>query len=334
VGDGAGASLRRAARTVLRFLPLGLLAVVLWREKPWAVRLSPDAPWAVTASILLNLAMFLPLKAVRWRVALTDPPPFRQVLAATIEGLLANAALGFGSGDVVRSARLRRVNGARLRRAESVAEDEDPASAPMSRQRGNFGADYAASWAERGAEVLALAVLVFVIGLVTDLGAVALALSGAAAAGYVALLGAGRFLVPRLGGWPRAQRALSSGLQASAPRRVAAMVGLSLLGWTSEIVMLVLFQHAFHIEPSLRTALLTLVGLNAAIVIPAVPGNFGTFEAGVATALVLCGAPRDVAVSYAVAYHLSHVLPVALIATAVFLYRSRRYRTTPARTST
>jgi len=75
------------------------------------------------------------------------------------------------------------------------------------------------------------------------------------------------------------------------------------------------------------------VGLNAAIVIPTLPGNFGTFEAGVATALILCGAPRDVAVSYAVTYHLSHVLPVAVVATALFLYRSRRYRTTPEQSS-
>jgi len=296
----------RRWKIALRCLPLCLLAVVLWREKPWAVEVSASAPWAVTASILLNLAVFLPLKAARWRVALIDPPPYRLVLAATIEGLLANAAIGFGSGDVVRAARLRRET--------------------------RFAADYAASWAERGAEVLALAILVFVIGLYTHLGPLALAPAGLAAVGYVALLGAGRFLVPRLGRWPRAQDALSSGLQASTPRRVIVMVGLSLLGWASEIVMLVLFQQAFHLEPSLRTALLTLVGLNAAIIIPAVPGNFGTFEAGVATALVLCGTPRDVALSYALTYHLSHVIPVALIATGVFAYRSRRDKATPART--
>lgn len=296
----------RRWKIALRCLPLCLLAVVLWREKPWAVEVSASAPWAVTASILLNLAVFLPLKAARWRVALIDPPPYRQVLAATIEGLLANAAIGFGSGDLVRAARLRRET--------------------------RFAADYAASWAERGAEVLALAILVFVIGLVTQLGPLALAPAGLAAVGYFALLGAGRFLVPRLGRWPRAQDALSSGLQASTPRRVTVMVGLSLLGWGSEIVMLVLFQQAFHLEPSLRTALLTLVGLNAAIIIPAVPGNFGTFEAGVATALVLCGTPRDVALSYALTYHLSHVIPVALIATAVFAYRSRRDKAAPART--
>jgi hypothetical protein len=194
--------------------------------------------------------------------------------------------------------------------------------------------DYGCTWAERGAEALALAVLVFVTALVTKLGRVALGISLLAMLGYAGLLTTGRYLVPRLQRWPRVQGALSSGLQASTPRRVTAMAALSLAGWSAEIVMLVLFQDAFHLVPSIRTALLTLVGINAAIAIPAVPGNFGTFEAGVTMALVMCGAPRDVAVSYALTYHLTHVIPVAVLATAVYLSRSRRYRTTPARTST
>ena len=316
-------------RLVLRSAPLALLAVVLWREKPWTVHLSASAPWAVAATILLNLAVYLPLKAARWQVVLQDPPPFREVLAATIEGLLAGAAIGLGSGDLVRAARLRRTGGS----------GESPAT------EGQLAIDYGCTWAERGAEVLALAILIFVTARLTGLGAVARGLSGLVVAGYAALLGAGRFavprfVVPRLRGWPRIQRALSSGLAASTPRRVAAMVALSLLGWSSEIVMLVLFQRAFHLEPSVRTALLTLVGINAAIAIPTLAGNFGTFEAGATAALVMSGAPRAVAVSYALTYHLTHVIPVAVLATAVYLVRSygrsgtRRYSPTPARTST
>jgi glycosyltransferase AglD len=299
--------MRQRWKAVLRFLPLCLLAVVLWREKPWTVQLTARAPWALLMSILLNFAVLVPLKAARWRVALNDPPPFRQVLAATLEGFLANAAIGFGSGDLVRAARL---------------------------GRGQVAVDYAATLAERGAEVFALAILIFVAAIVSGLGPWAMAVSGLAAAGYLGVLAAGRLLVPRLGRWPRVQHALSSGLQVSTPRRVAAIVALSLLGWSAELVMLLLFQGAFGLTPSFGTALLTLVGINAAIVIPNVPGNFGTFEAGATIALVMRGVSRDVAVSYALTYHLTHVVPVAVVATAVFLYRSRRYRTTPARTST
>jgi len=306
---------RRRRRTiVLRCLPLGLLAVVLWREKPWAVELSASAPWAVAAAVVLNFAVSLPLKAARWRIALPDPPPFREALAATIEGLLANAAIGFGSGDLVRAARLR--SGER-----------------------ELAVDYACTLAERGAEVLALAILIFATALVTDLGALALGLSGLTAAGYLALVGVGRLLVPRLARWPRVGRVAAAALQASTPRRVAVITALSLLGWTTEAAMLVMFQGAFHLEPSFRTALLTLVGINAAIAVPTLPGNFGTFEAGATIALVMAGAPRDVAVSYALTYHLTHVVPVAIVGTALFLrsrsarYGSRRYKTTPAGTS-
>ena len=309
-------------------MPLCLLALVLWREKPWTVHLAANAPWAVAAAILLNLSVSLPLKAARWRLALIDPPPFRQVLAATVEGLLANAAIGFGSGDLVRAARLRRSSEPL---SESRADDQASENQLLSSQ---LAIDYGCTWAERGAEALALAILVFVAALLTKLGNVALVISLLAMLGYGALLTTGRYLVPRLGRWPRVARALSSGLQASTPRRVTAMAALSLLGWSSESVMLVLFQGAFHLEPSFRTALVTLVGINAAIAIPTLPGNFGTFEAGVTMALVMCGAPRDVAVSYALTFHLTHVIPVAVLATGVYLYRSRRYRTTPARTST
>jgi len=289
----------RRVKAVLRGLPLCLLAAVLWREKPWRVQLSSSMPWAMAGTIILNFAAYLPIKAARWRVVLTDPPPFREVLAATIEGLLANAAIGFGSGDVVRAARLRN-------------------------HTQKLNVDYACTWAERGAEVLALAVLVFVTALIMRLGATALGFSALVMVGYAVLLAAGRWLVSRLGGWPRVQQALSAGLSASTPKRVLAMAALSLVGWGSEILMLLMFQSAFHIQPSFYVALLTLVGINAAIVIPTLPGNFGTFEAGATMALVMCGTGRAVAVLYALTYHLTHVIPVAVVATTVYVVRSRR----------
>jgi len=289
----------RRLKTVLRCLPLVLLAGVLWREKPWNVHLSARMPWAIVGTIVLNFATYLPIKALRWRVALTNPPPFREVLAATLEGLLANAAIGFGSGDVVRAARLRR-------------------------HQSQLAVDYACAWAERGAEVLALALLIFVTALVFKLGSVALTFSALAVLGYAGVLASSHWLAPRLTRWPRIQHAVVSGVQASTPRRVAIMTALSLLGWASEIVMLLFFQMAFGIPPSFKLALLTLVGINAAIVIPTLPGNFGTFEAGALMALALGGVPRDVAVLYALTYHLTHVLPVALVATTVYLVRTHR----------
>jgi len=297
-------------KSLARGLPLVLLAMVLWREKPLTVTVMPElsarAAWTIAAAILLNFSVCLPLKAARWRLALSRPPPFREALAATLEGLLAGAALGFGSGDLVRAARIRRPGR-------------------------ELALDYACTWAERGAETFALALLVFATALVTSLGTLALGLSGLAMVGYLAVLGTGRILAPRLVRWPRCQRLLSAVVQASTPGKVAAIAGLSLLGWASEGAMLVLFQRLFGLEPSAGTAALTLVGINAAIAIPLAPGNFGTFEAGATLALVSAGVPRELAISYAVIYHLTHVLPVAVVATGVYL--ARRWSTTPSRTS-
>jgi uncharacterized membrane protein YbhN (UPF0104 family) len=67
-----------------------------------------------------------------------------------------------------------------------------------------------------------------------------------------------------------------------------------------------------------------VLGINAAIVLPTVPGNFGTFEAGAIMALILSGTPRETAMLFALTYHLTHIIPVAIVATTVYLVRSRR----------
>lgn len=295
-------------KVALRFLPLCLLGLVIWRERLWTVGLLRVPPWPVAAVIAINFAVYLPLKAARWRVALTDPPRFRQVWAATIEGLFANAAIGLGSGEVVRAARLRA-------------------------DRGRFAMDYGAALAERGAEVLALAILILMTTVMLPLGRLAPALASTAVLAYAGVLWAGGRLVSRVGRWPRVQAGLAAGLAASTPRRVAMMTFLSLVGWASETVMLVIFLGAFHLRADLGTALLTLVGINAAIVVPAVPGNFGTFEAGAAVAMMVRGVPRESAVAFAFAYHLIHVVPMAVVATSVFAMRNLR-RTLRQRSAT
>jgi hypothetical protein len=43
-------------------------------------------------------------------------------------------------------------------------------------------------------------------------------------------------------------------------------------------------------------------------------------------ALVMCGTPHETAVLFALTYHLTHVIPVAVVATVVYLVRTRRQR--------
>ena len=44
------------------------------------------------------------------------------------------------------------------------------------------------------------------------------------------------------------------------------------------------------------------------------PGFLGQFEAAIVAALALYGVPRDVASSYAIAYHADHFLPSSCLA--------------------
>jgi len=112
------------------------------------------------------------------------------------------------------------------------------------------------------------------------------------------VLAAGRSLVPRLGRWPRVAARAVVGPAGVHARRVAAMAALSLVGWGCELVMLVLFQSAFHLDPASTLALLTLVGIKRRHRHPDLARQLRHLRSRRHDGLVMCGAPRDVAVLY------------------------------------
>lgn len=282
----------------LRLVPALLLAAVLIRERPWA-RDWPAVPlMSVVAMVLVNFAVFLPTRVWRWRIALSSPPGLVSLYASLLEGLLANAAIGFGSGDVVRAARLR--------------------------GSATFTADYGATIAERGAELVAIAFLLLLGVSVSSLGWPGVLGACACLGVYATGLVFGRRLMPRLQRWPRLAAGLSAGIAASTPGRVLAMTALSLAGWLSEIAILMVGLAAFDLPHDAATALLVLLGINVAIVVPGPPANFGTFEAGVIAALRAAGVPFDRALIFALGYHLIMTIPPALCGAVVFLVRGRR----------
>jgi uncharacterized membrane protein YbhN (UPF0104 family) len=282
----------------MRVVPLVLLALVIWREKPWTKPWPDIAPTALLAMIAINFAVFLPLRTLRWRVALAAPPRFSALYASLLEGLLANIAIGFGSGDVVRAARLR--------------------------GSATFTADYGATMAERGAELVAIACLLLLGVAVAGLGWPGAAAAAACLAVYFGGLLFGQRLLPRLRRWPRLAAALGAGIEASTPGRVVGMTALSLGGWLSEACILMIGLRAFGLPSDAGTALLVLLGINVAIVIPGPPANFGTFEAGVVGGLGLAGVAVDRALVFGLGYHLLMTAPVALAGALVFAARGRR----------
>jgi glycosyltransferase 2 family protein len=283
----------------LRLLPAALLVVVFLRERGsstlWKQPWPQVSALALLAMVAINFAVFLPTRTWRWRAALPAPPSFATLYASLLEGLLASIALGFGSGDVVRAARLRGAGG--------------------------FSASYGATIAERGAELVAMALLLLLGVAVAGLGWPGLVAAAVILVAYVLTLTFGRRLAPRLARWPRLVNALEAGLAASRPRRVAAMVAFSLAGWLSELGIIMIGLHAFALPWSAGTALMALLGIQVAIALPGPPANVGTFEAGVVAGLRLCGVPVEQALLFGLFYHLVMTVPVALAGTAVFLFR-------------
>ena len=291
----------RAIRMLLRVAPLVALAAWVWATQPLSevsARVA-DADWPLlVAAVLVNLLMFMPIRAVRWRIAMRSPPPFPTIVAAMLEGSAVAAVFGTAMGDVTRSSR--------LRGAESFAQD------------------MGAVLAERACEFLSLSVL---FGAVAAAGVVPRAWLAVPAAVLAALLVVVRWravIVARAGNWPRVQAGLESLTSALTARRVAAMPGLAFAGWASEVVMLHLVLEALGLPSGAGVAALIVIAINVAITLPGVPANLGTFEAGVVVALGQAGVAQATALSFALLYHALHLVPTVLIGGSMWAIRGPR----------
>lgn len=113
----------------------------------------------------------------------------------------------------------------------------------------------------------------------------------------------------------------------SSPRRMAGAVALAALAWTCEATALKTVAHAAGAPLVLPGALFSLAVLNAAVFVPLLPANAGTFEAALGLALARAGVPGPAALGVAVVHHLCQIGGVALLALATTLLRPREART-------
>ncbi len=294
-----GRSATRGWRRWVRILPFAFLVLAVYKIKPWEAGLDRVQVLPLVLALGINLFGFIPLRALRWRVALHDPPSFATIVAAMLEGFVVGAALGFGSADAVRSARLRR-------------------------SAGTFQRDFGSTLAERGAEFLALALLVILaVGLGTmPTWALGVALMGVLA--YAAVVAGGAYFVAHLGRWPRVAGAVASAVQSSTPRRIGAMVVLSAAGWTCEVFILRFCLNAFGLPDDFGLGLLIVIGINIVIAIPGPPLNMGTFEAGVVAALATRTVSQGSALAFAISYHVLMSVPIMALGGLVYAWRELR----------
>lgn len=103
------------------------------------------------------------------------------------------------------------------------------------------------------------------------------------------------------------------------------------LVWSTALLTNYLVMLAFGIRVSLMAALLILIGLQAGISIPSLPGRIGIFEYICILALGVFGVERSVAFSYGILLHVVVYAPVILLGLPSFWglhYSESRQRST------
>jgi glycosyltransferase 2 family protein len=97
------------------------------------------------------------------------------------------------------------------------------------------------------------------------------------------------------------------------PSRLLWVIFWSLVIWLFNALGFYVGFAAFDIPVSYLGALLLQGLLVLGISLPSTPGFFGPFEAVIVAVLALYGIPKDVAFSYAIAYHLTSFIPITLL---------------------
>ncbi len=279
------------------------MALALWLafRGPWdelGGRLG-DARWLpILGAIALNFLVFMPVRALRWRMAMQDPPPLLTILASMLEGNTVGALFGTTAGDLVRSTRLRGT--------------------------ASFARDYGSTLAERACEYLALTLMVGGVAVAGQVPIGWLAAPGIAILVMMAIVRWHDDVARRLNRFPRVRTGLESLGGALTLRRVAAMTGLAFLGWSAEVLMIHLVLGALDLPSGAGLATLVVVFINVFTMVPGVPGNLGTFEGGVTLALATGGVAQEAALSFALFYHAMHMIPSLTVGGLVWLIRGSR----------
>ncbi len=102
-------------------------------------------------------------------------------------------------------------------------------------------------------------------------------------------------------------------------QHLAQTMAYSLLNWTFHALSVYFLLLSFGFDLPFVAAVAVMIVNTIALMVPITPGNAGTFEVAVSTALAAFSIPRGDAVLYAVALHLIDLLPIAVMG-AIFLH--------------
>lgn len=108
------------------------------------------------------------------------------------------------------------------------------------------------------------------------------------------------------------------------PRTLALALIYTVIAWTLELGTAMLTLAAFQTGTGPVIALLLMLGVNGALLLPVTPGQIGVYELAAAFVLKQAGLPASVAIMVAILYHLVHMVPTLALAGLFLLRRQLR----------
>lgn len=287
-----------------------------------------DADPLVLAAVVALATLTFPLRTMRWRVILRSvdgrPLPWLPLWHATAIGFMANNLLPARAGEVARAFVAKRGTGVRFTTAVASIGVErvfDGLMLVVLMTVALVASSFPRDARVGGTSLATLATGAAIVFTVALLAALALVHWPAPTIGVLRRV-LQRVLPERLAG-----RAVSwiEGLVAGltvlkSPRRFGVVVLWSLLLWLVNAASFALCYRAFALPLPPESALLLQGVIGFGVAIPSSPGFFGPFEAATRVTLALYGVSPELAVSYAVAYHVATFVPI----TALGLYSLSR----------
>ncbi len=309
-------------RWVQLFIGIAVSVAMIWyafHDTPFSEVWNEITAMRVAPMLLAVVVATLPfpLRVPRWSLLLGRPDgsriPSGPLWHAIAIGFAANNILPFRIGEVMRMAAISRL-------------------APVP-----FPAAFASVAVERVIDALVAVGLLAIALLLVDLPVDGGIASSATTFGALALIAlATAMIVAR---WPRLATApierllpdsrprkallaiverLAHGIAALAdPRRAIPVLGWSIVIWLVNAAAFWIAFAAFDIDVSFGGAIILQGALLVGIALPSSPGYAGLFETAIMLTLSnLFGVPSDVALAYAIAYHVLTFVPITLLGVA------------------
>ena len=261
------------------------------------------------------------VRAIRWQLLLRAPDGgplrFRVLWHATAMGFMANNTLPFRLGELLRSYAASRLGGVPITAAfSSIAVERALDGLTLLALLGValFGAGLPADTLIGGRRLDVLAQKSAIVCAVIFAGALFVVLFPVLTERLM------RAVVPFKGLADRLVR-LVEGLRLGfgalrSPARLTAAVCWSIVLWLLGGLGFYIGFAAFGIDVGFAGALLVQSLLAFGVAAQLTPGFFGQFELLVAAGLALFGVPNDLAIAYALTYHITTFFPIVLLGLA------------------